>query len=135
GVVHVLQVLDHRSFLALNLLPNYTRFQAPRRHTRKLAPKPSATSNRGAVSLAMPRCERKVQTACPTAPPSRLGKPMERISGRFAPRTDHARPSPALSPAHGRHRPFLENDLDLGSLRLDDNPLAASGNPRVEGVG
>jgi hypothetical protein len=60
---------------------------------------------------------------------------MQRVTARFASRADHPRPDPALPPANDRHRPLAKNDLDLGPARLDNDPLAAPGNPRVEGVG
>src|SRR5262245_13893606 len=76
---------------------------------------------------------REIETAATS--PLAAG-PMQRIAARFAARADHTRPDPALTPAHGRHRPFAQNDLDLSAASRDHDPTSgAPGNPHVEGPG
>jgi len=132
SVVHVLHVREHRSLLTRNHLPKHASFQAPRRHTRELPPKPSTSSNRRTVSLTMTTSVREIE-ATTTTPLTT--EPVQSITGRFASRTNETRPYPALSPAHGRHRPFPQNHLNLDASRRDHDALAAPGKRRVEGAG
>src|SRR6516225_8769746 len=101
--VDALKMREHRSPLTRNHLPKHARFQAPRRHTRKLPPKPSTTRDARAISLTMPTWIRNFKAAS-TAP---FTDPVQRVAARFASRANHARPDPALPPAHDRHRPLL----------------------------
>jgi hypothetical protein len=132
--IHSLQVREHRSLLTRDHLPKCTGFQAPRSRTNQPAPKPLTSSNRGAIALAMPRCIGEVPAPKTSAPPF-TGNPVERVAGCLAVWANHSRPDPALSPADGWHRPFLETDLDLGPAGLDHDAVAGPGKPRVEGVG
>jgi hypothetical protein len=129
-VVHALQVRQHRSLLALNLLPKLPGAQAPWSRSDQLAPKPLTPMDRRTVSLAVPTSVREVEA---TSTPPRAIKPVQRIPGGAAPRARKPRPHPALSPARRRHRPFQQLDLDLLAGRLDDH--RRRGSPRERGVG
>jgi hypothetical protein len=132
--INALKVRQHRSSFASNLLPKLSRLQASRSRSYQLPPKTLTPSNRGAIALPMSRRMRKVEAASTSTSP--LANPMERITGRFAAWADQARPDPALTPAHGWHRPFLQSDLDLDASRLDHDRLSAGpGKPRERGVG
>jgi hypothetical protein len=60
---------------------------------------------------------------------------VQSVAGRFTARANHPRPDPTLSPAHGRHRPLAQDDLDLDAGRLDYDEPAGPGDPRVQGAG
>src|SRR5262249_20904350 len=131
--IHALQVREHRSSLASNLLPEPPRLQALRPRSNKLAPKPLTTSNRRTVSLTMSRGIRQVETVL--APAAPLANPMKRVAGLSAFWAEHPRPDPTLPPTHGRLGPLPQSDLDLDPGRLDHDAVAGPGKPRVEGVG
>src|SRR5215471_20013638 len=119
---HLLKMRQHRSLFARNHLPKRASFQAPRRHTRKLAAKTSTTSNRGAISLSVTTRIRDFKAAS-TAP---FTNPVERIAGGFTARANHARAQPRAQPAlpkpNDRHRPLAKNDLGLDASRRDHDP-------------
>src|SRR5215471_17234152 len=102
--VHFLQVREHCSLLARNHLPKRASFQAPRSRPYQLASKPLTSSDARAISLSVTTRIRDFKAAS-TAP---FTDPVERVAGGFASRADHPRPDPALTPAHGRHRPFAQ---------------------------
>src|SRR5262249_10715977 len=119
-----------------NHLLKRARFQASWSRPYQLTPKPLTPSNRRTVSLTVTTRIRDVQAAFSATPPSHFRKPVERIARGFAVWADHARSDSALSPAHGRHRPLLQHDLDLGPTRLDHNDASAGpGDLRGESAG
>src|SRR5262245_26179244 len=133
-LVHFLQVHEHHSRLALNLLPEQARLQAPWCRPNQLAAKPRTSSNRGAVTLPMTTSIREVEAAS-TAPLTT--EPMQRVAGRIASRASKPPSGPALPSARTRHRPLAERDLDrsCAGRRDHDDASAAPGKPRVEGPG
>src|SRR5262249_50703136 len=101
----------------------------------QLPPKTLTPSNRGAIALTMARCIGKIAARGTSASPF-TSNPVERVAGCFTARANHSPPDPALTPAHGRHGPLAQTDLDLDASRRDhDHPLAGPGDLRVEGAG
>jgi len=131
--IDLLQMRDHRFPLACNHLAKCTSAQAPRCRSNERASKSNASSNARAVTHLMPTSVREIETAATT--PLAAG-PVQSVAARFAAWANHPRPYPALTPAHGRHGPLAQGNLDLDPAGRDhDHLLAAPGNPRVEGVG
>src|SRR5262245_8033149 len=117
--VHFLQVREHRSSFTRNHLPKHASFQAARWRSYEVAARTLPSSEARAISLPMPTWIRNFKAA-PTAP---FTNPVERVAARFAARADHSRSYPALPPAHGRHGPFPQGDLNLDARRRDHDPI------------
>jgi hypothetical protein len=133
--IDTLQVRQHRSLFMHNHLPKQSSAQASWWCPKKLAPKPLAPSNRWTIALLMTTSVRKIPAPGTSATPLAIN-PVQRVAGRVAPRAREPRPDPALPPAHGRHGPLAQDDLNLDPARLDHNHASAGpGKPRMEGVG
>jgi hypothetical protein len=130
-----LQVRQHRSLFMHNHLPKQSSAQASWWCPKKLAPKPLAPSNRWTIALLMTTSVRKIPAPGTSATPLAIN-PVQCVAGSVAPRAREPRPDPALPPAHGRHGPLAQDDLNLDPARLDHNHASAGpGKPRMEGVG
>jgi len=108
----------HRALFTRNHLPKHASFQASRWRSYELAAKTLTPADRCAVSSLMPASERKIAARSSPAAPHAVNE-VERVANTGALRANHAPANSALAPAHGRHRPFPERDLDLDPAHRD----------------